>query len=394
MKAGNLFPAVWLYYIKLPFKRWAYEIIDQLVLHFVKAGEGGGTLVFRLDLLGDYLMCRPFFAALRLHYGPCSFAGNRMLQGFAEELDGDVFDEFIWIDRNRFINSISYRFHMLASIRRKGFSVLIYPSHTRQFWLESLVRVSGAKEKITGSAVGKYMEPWEQDLSVSWYSRIVETGSRPLFEFYRNRLFFSSLAPEAAKVGSLLDSRFAKVTAENLILFAPGASTPERRWPETDFARLIAALSREFPSFRYGLIGSAGERDLCSRIGQNAGIHVHNYAGELTLAESIKLLASARLLVSNESGPVHMAATTGTACVCISNGNHFGRWNPWPRKEAPFIFTCYPGFFGDAGAGRKDLILQYHDHSSVPASEVAFETVLAAARELLGPDPAPLAENP
>ncbi len=391
MKAPNLLPASWLYALKLPFKRWAYELIDQLVLHFIPAGNSGAVLIYRLDLLGDYLMCRPFFRALKqspeYKNAPLFFAGNQILKGLAEELDAEVFVGFFWLDRNRFINSLLYRFRMLAAIRRMGFSRVIYPSHTRQFWLESIVRVSGAGTRITGSSVGKYMDEMEQSLSAGWYSKVVETGSMPIFEFYRNKAFFQTIASAAGEVSSLVDVHFKEIKKQNLILFAPGASTSERQWPAENFARLLSELSMLFPAYRFGLIGAASERETAERIISGSGTEAQNYVGGLSLLESMNLLSEATLLISNESGPVHMAATTGTACVCISNGNHFSRWNPYPKNLAGNILTCYPATFGNVEENKEKLIRLYHNHSSLPASGVAFSHVLQASLALLNQSP-------
>ena len=384
--------SVWLYFLKLPFKRWAYELIDQSVLHFVRPGNAGGVLIFRLDLLGDYLMCRPFFRALRAEVAfegrKFSFAGNQMLQELAPELDADVFDAYIWIDRSRFINSIGYRFRMLSEIRRKGFEVFIQPAHTRQYWLESVARVSGAKDRITSEAVGKYMSDLEQRLADSLYSQILPTSALPQFEFYRNRAFFAQLAPEAALVFTLRENRFEQQqNRQNLILVAPGASTEERQWPEERFVQLLDELAAVYPSFAFGLTGAGSEQDLCSRIANRCLVaQPEVYAGRLSLLETMELLASACLLVSNESGPVHMAATTGTACVCISNGNHFGRWNPYPLELTSSIFTCYPDAFYPLELQLASLIEKYHQRSDIPAAEVCYDRVKQACFLLLDAD--------
>jgi hypothetical protein len=78
-----------------------------------------------------------------------------------------------------------------------------------------------------------------------------------------------------------------------------------------------------------------------------------------------------------------MAATTGTACVCISNGNHFGRWNPYPAELASNILTVYPARFGDVSSTFESLVSQYHNRSEIPVSEVEFDSVLKACRLLL-----------
>jgi ADP-heptose:LPS heptosyltransferase len=378
----------WLYYLKLPFKRWAYELLDQLVIFLVKPGNEGGLLVFRLDLLGDYLVCRPFFNCLvrDAPFGETSFsfAGNKMLQDFAEVADAEVFSDFTWIDRGKFMNSLWYRWKILSGIRRRGFSTVINPSHTRQYWLESVVRISGAKRRIAASATGRYMNSWEQSLADSWYSSILVTGNEPCFEFFRNQAFFRQFAPSAGLVTGMGAHRLPQSHRKKLILLAPGASTEERRWPAEHFAALAEALAEEFPDFRFGLTGSPAEEELCRGIALHCPASKPEvFAGHLSLTDSVKLISEATLLVANESGSVHIAAGSGTPCVCISNGNHFGRWNPYPESVAADILTCYPGFFFPLESKKSHLLLSFHDHSSIPASEVDFEQVRSACVQLI-----------
>jgi ADP-heptose:LPS heptosyltransferase len=268
-------------------------------------------------------------------------------------------------------------------VRRKGFSTVIYPSHTRQYWLESVVRVSGARQRITASPVGRYMEDWELRLSSTWYNSIIETGDEPIFEFFRNRNFFSALSQKASKLNSMQDFAFEGVQKTRMILIAPGASTSERKWPSSAFSKLLHELSIIAPGFAFGLVGSKQERPDCEDIIRQSGVQAHNFAGECSLPESLRLIAAASLLIANESGPVHMAATTGTACVCISNGNHFARWNPYPKALAGNIITCYPAYFGDPEANRETLTKHYHDGSRIPASDVSFDAVFQAAERLV-----------
>jgi heptosyltransferase-2 len=76
----------------------------------------------------------------------------------------------------------------------------------------------------------------------------------------------------------------------------PGAEYgPAKRWP------YFAELSRRLPLPAIAL-GSARDRDC------GAGIHGRNLAGETTLDEAIELLAGAALVVSNDSGLMHVAA--------------------------------------------------------------------------------------
>jgi ADP-heptose:LPS heptosyltransferase len=59
-------------------------------------------------------------------------------------------------------------------------------------------------------------------------------------------------------------------------------------------------------------IGSASERDYTEGVRELAGARTLNLAGRTTAGEFVALLAGAALVVSNDSGPMHVAAALGT----------------------------------------------------------------------------------
>lgn len=382
----------WFYRFKYPFKLWVYELIDQWVLFSVPFRPQKKILIFRLDLIGDYLMCRPFFSVLRRERRweqfSFSFAGNQQVKELAESMDSQVFTDFIWIDRARFINSWGYRFRILRAVRLAGFEMVLYPSHTRQYWLESLVRVSGASKVYTGEAVGQYMSSSEKSWTDQLYTSHLSTGPVPLFEFYRNRNFFGYFSKEASRLPGLTNLNTQNSDSHSksgpvVISVAPGASTQNRRWPLNFFGELLLKLS-EGKSIEAKVLGGPAEYALGEELIQMLpGISVQNLAGKRSLSQSLDELRNSDLLISNESSPVHMAATTGTPCIVISQGNHFGRWNPYPEDVASWIQTVYPASFGNVNVKYDELAAKYHDGSEEDVAGISVDQVLEAATKLL-----------
>ena len=217
------------------------------------------------------------------------------------------------------------------------------------------------------------------------YSNIVSTGNGSLFEFFRNRNFFSSLSGLALSIESLqtnlphleLDFSFPQT---DFIVLAPGASTQNRRWPIAKFAALVVEIC-ERGRVEIVVIGSSGEAVLGDKLQAVLhGIKINNLAGKLSLPQSIVLLSKAKMLISNESSPVHMAATTGTPTLCISQGNHFGRWNPYPDSIAPWIKTVYPKWFENQSP--EDLAERFHDGSNEDISQITVEEILLEMKGL------------
>ena len=102
-----------------------------------------------------------------------------------------------------------------------------------------------------------------------------------------------------------------------LVGLNPGASFgPAKRWPPEHFAdladRLIGALHADAVLF-----GSAEERLLAEGIAQVMEHTPTVVAGDTTLREFMALLSQCRLIVSNDSGPMHLAAALGLPVVAV-----------------------------------------------------------------------------
>ena len=115
-------------------------------------------------------------------------------------------------------------------------------------------------------------------------------------------------------VDRLLDAE--KIGAKNnLIAVAPGSVWLTKKWPEEYFAELVNKLSAK--GFAVLLIGGEADLQDCRKIESAAKGRVHNLAGKLTLRESAALLKKCKLLVSNDSGAMHLAVASGTKVVAI-----------------------------------------------------------------------------
>lgn len=97
----------------------------------------------------------------------------------------------------------------------------------------------------------------------------------------------------------------------------PGSNAPSRRWPVERFAALAARLTAE--GERIVVFGGPAERDLTSAIAAAVAdpARVLDLGGRTDLALLAAGLASLRLLVSNDSGPMHLGAAAGTPTVSL-----------------------------------------------------------------------------
>ena len=107
----------------------------------------------------------------------------------------------------------------------------------------------------------------------------------------------------------------------------PGASAPSRRYPSERFGAVVRTLASEH-GWRFVLTGSRDEIPLIERVRAAAPARTFSLGGELSLAELAALIRCAPLLISNNTGPVHIAAAVGTPVVdlyALTNPQH----TPW-----------------------------------------------------------------
>jgi lipopolysaccharide heptosyltransferase II len=111
------------------------------------------------------------------------------------------------------------------------------------------------------------------------------------------------------------------------ILVHPGATAPSRRYPPELFAEALSEIVRRTGA-RVVATGNASEADLVMRACTSVTTRAESLAGQLTLGELAALIAEAPVLLTNNTGPAHIAAALGTAVVdlyALTNPQH----TPW-----------------------------------------------------------------
>lgn len=124
---------------------------------------------------------------------------------------------------------------------------------------------------------------------------------------------------------------------EKFMLLHPGATATSRRYPEAQWAEVISLLSQA-GRMRLIIAGDAKDHDLIGRIISLADGDCISLAGMLNFGELAALIASAALLISNNSAPAHLAAVSGTPVVvlyALTNPQH----TPW---QVPSRILFYP----------------------------------------------------
>jgi len=92
----------------------------------------------------------------------------------------------------------------------------------------------------------------------------------------------------------------------------------ERRWDANNFATIINQLLNDYYEYEILLIGSKNEFEYTKKLHQKINNkRVINTAGTTNLEELISIIKNATLMISNDTGPMHLAFATNTPIVCL-----------------------------------------------------------------------------
>jgi len=155
------------------------------------------------------------------------------------------------------------------------------------------------------------------------------------------------------------------------LVIHPGATAPSRRYSPEGFAEVGRSLQAQGMAIVF--TGTAAERELVASIQQQMQAPSISLAGQLDVADLIALLEAAPLLLSNNTGPVHLAAALGTPVVdlyALTNLQH----TPWQVPQRVLFHdvpcrVCY-----------RSICPEGHHHC---LERVTPDQVVAAIQDLL-----------
>lgn len=344
-------------------------------------------VIIRFDVLGDYLLFRNYLRTIRqsVNYHDYRFVyvGNMALKTFAETFDGDVVDEFLWADIYKLATRPVYRFRFVRQLRRLGADVVFCPTYSRVFVLDDLMAwASGASERVGCRTDFVNSKPWEAALGDRLYTRLIDSGDGIVFEMERDRRITEGFLREPVAVQppklSIEQAQPVELPAR-FVVFALGAGQDFKIWPPERFAHVAKHIQRQYPDHQLVTTGLAGEQPLVTRFLAalpDAG-RVLNLTGRLTLPQLVYVLSKATLLMTNESGTVHVAASVGTPVISLSQGKALVRWHPYPTGYHRQVRYVYPDFIHQHQGDLAAIAPLFKPESPLAITDISTDRVIA-----------------
>lgn len=293
----------------------------------------------RLDNFGDVLMTTPALRALKKstrgrHVTLLAAPGAAGLASLVPEIDDVIVYDAPWMKAAAARQDRRPDFAVLERLRAGAFEAAVVFTVYSQSPLPAalLCYLAGIPLRLAHCRENPYqlLTDWVPDPEPTRELRhevrrqldlVATIGARTADERLSLRVPAPARRQVRRRLRGMLD------VARPWVVIHPGASAPSRRYPPESFADAARRLVIE-AGWQVVFTGSDGERPLVEAIRERMSVPSHSLAGRLDLGELAALLALAPLLISNNTGPVHVAAAVGTPVVdlyALTNPQH----TPW-----------------------------------------------------------------
>lgn len=319
-------------------------------------------LIVRLGALGDVLHAIPAAAALRE-----AFPGAR-IDWLVEARHRELVDLVTVVNRAVVLRCSSPAGWSAAvrDLRQVRYDAAL----DFQGLLKSavLARASGAA-RVIGFSIWHLREKTARP----FYSEAgVDDGRHGRHVIYKNLGLLRSLGvttervefPLAAIDSAAVAAVRSAVSDRPYALVNPGAAWPNKRWPPARFGE-VAAFLRQVRGLVSVVLWGPGEEALARAV-VDASTGAARLAPPTTIADLLALSREAALMVSGDTGPLHIAAAAGTPAVAIFGPTDPQRNGPW--SDADVVVSRYDtcGCHYDRACHERAWCLD-----AVPVSEVA-----------------------
>ena len=272
-------------------------------------------LVVNVNWLGDVIFSSPIFKALKEAY-PQARVSCLAVPRVKEMLESIPYiDEIIVYDEKGRHKSPFAKLGLIWVLRRRHFDAafLLHRSLTRAL----LVYFAGIPTRVGYDAKGRgrflthVVEPLDDPAHRSdYYLNIIESYGIKVTD---RQCRLKTLPSAEEDVQEILRSKGIR-DGDYVIIVNPGGNWDLKRWTPANFSWLISRLS-ENPKVRIIISGAGKDIALAERINGRASGRAVNLAGETDLKPLIALMKRADLVISGDSGPLHMAHGVGTAVI-------------------------------------------------------------------------------
>jgi lipopolysaccharide heptosyltransferase II len=161
--------------------------------------------------------------------------------------------------------------------------------------------------------------------AVDWYLQVLPRLGVPVTPLFQ----WLPLRPDVA---AAVRAKW-PVQGARWVVLQPGARWLNKRWPTESFAKLLRRLAEVRTDLRFAILGGTEDQPLGETIAQAAPGRCLDLTGKLSLPEMVEWLRLCELMITNDTGPMHVAAALGTRVVGLFGPTEPRRTGPYGQQE-------------------------------------------------------------
>lgn len=294
-------------------------------------------LIIQTAFLGDVILCTPLVKKVREKHPESKIFFLAIPQTRELLRNNPYLDEIIVYDKKDKERSIFYYFDLVKKIKAKNFDLALVPHRSlRSAFLAYLARIPQRVgfDKSTGSFLfTKKIKYVQNQLETIRNLSLLETKS-----FSEDELLPELFPSEDdLKYVENLFRVWGIKEDDGIGGIAPGSVWETKRWLPERFGEIADLLMENFKA-KIIFLGGKDDEGLCLDISKNMRNKPFIAAGKATPLQSASLISRCKVILSNDTAPMHMAVAMRTPVVAI-----FGSTVPE---------------FGFAPSGKNDVVIQ------------------------------------
>jgi predicted lipopolysaccharide heptosyltransferase III len=313
-------------------------------------------LVLKLRYVGDVLLATPVLSRLREGF-PKAHLTMLVNPGTEDVIRGHpALDDLLVVERR----NLAWQWRFVRDLRARRFDLVVDLTDSDRS--ATLSRLTGASIRLGYNSEDRWRG--------HFYTRIVEAD-----RFSMHQVRYHLAATEAlglsgpppdpvltipAEARSSADHLLQGVGVESsrpLICLHPGARWWFKAWPAERFAGLVDLIQTE-TSAQALFLGGNQERSAGGKIAEAMKSPFRSLIGRTDLPQLSAVLARAVLMVSNDNGPMHMAAALRVPVIGLFGPSDPAVWGPWGPGHHVFYkgLDCRACFHPDCFRGEQNCM--------------------------------------
>jgi lipopolysaccharide heptosyltransferase II len=300
-------------------------------------------LILKPSALGDVVQALPVLRLLKRHW-PESEIFWWIAADLAGLLEGDPdLAGVVRFERRRWASPVHWpeMWRSIRWLREQAFDLVIdlqCLARSGAFaWLANGQRLVGLDEPREG-ARGFYdvIVPRESFYThaVDWYLSVLPTLRVPVHWNFQ-------WLPERPAIATELKRKW-PVDSARWIAIQPGARWTNKRWPVEFYVELVRKLAATEPAFRFAVLGSDADAELGAAIARVDSQRCLDLTGKISLLEMVEWIRLSEMMISNDTGPMHVAAALRKPLVAIFGPTEPRRTGPYAQLEDVIQFRGLP----------------------------------------------------